>query len=364
MPEKPTLRGKTVILRPIGPEDAEAMYASLSDKEAMQLTGTKQSFSLEQVQAFCARVPTEEDRYDFAITLPGENRYRGEVVLNDIDWDNRSSNFRIAISGTENREKGYGSEATELVLEFGFKTLNLHRIELEVYDFNPRAQHVYKKHGFIQEGIRRDVLLWEGKFQSAIVMSLLQPDYLARQSRARFESLETPRLRMRRLRDDDLAPLVAYRNLPEVAWMQLWENYDTESAKKLINGCKVVEPFTANDSFQFAVALKESDELIGDLYFKMDEAGKQAEIGYTFDPRFQGKGLATEAVKTLINHAFKEQGLHRIYGITDPRNAPSINLMKRLGMKQEAQLRKSLWFKGEWADDVIFAVLAEEWKTF
>ena len=58
------------------------------------------------------------------------------------------------------------------------KFLDLHRIELEVYDFNPRAIHVYKKAGFIQEGIRRDVLLWDGKYQSAIVMSMLKSDYL------------------------------------------------------------------------------------------------------------------------------------------------------------------------------------------
>ncbi len=361
MLEKPTLKGKTIVLRPIGPEDAQAMFESLSDEEAKRLTGTQESFTLEQVQAFCTRVPTEDDRYDFAITLPGENRYRGEVVLNEIDWENRSSSFRIAISGAENREKGYGSEATELVLEFGFKTLNLHRIELEVYDFNPRARHVYKKHGFLEEGIRRDALLLEGKFQSAITMSILQPDFLAKQTRQKFEALETERLRIRRLRNDDLEPLVAYRNLPEVAWMQLWQDYDSERARALINGCKVVEPFSANDSFQFAVALKDSDKLIGDLYFKLDEAGKQAEIGYTFDPKFQGQGLATEALKALMDHAFKKHDLHRIYGITDPRNLPSINLMKRVGMQQEAHLRKNLWFKSDWADDVIFAVLEKEW---
>lgn len=176
-----------------------------------------------------------------------------------------------------------------------------------------------------------------------------------------FQSLETERLILRRLRDDDLEALVAYRSLPEVAWMQMWESYDAAKGREMIEECKTLEPFTPANWFQFAVEHKATGKLIGDLYFKMDEVGKQAELGYTFDPRFQGQGLATEAARGLLEHAFKVVGLHRVWGVTDPRNLPSINLMRRLGMQQEAHFRKNLWFKGEWADDVVFAVLEEEW---
>lgn len=178
----------------------------------------------------------------------------------------------------------------------------------------------------------------------------------------KFESIPTDRLIIRRLTMDDLDALVAYRNLPEVAWMQLWDSYDHEKGCKLIEGMEGVEPFTAGDSFQFGVEHRATGKLIGDLYFKHEEGGHQAEIGYTFDPQFQGQGLATEAVRAMVDHAFKHYGLHRIYGITDPRNMPSIKLMTRLGMRQEAHFRKNLWFKGEWADDVVFAILEEEWK--
>ena len=177
-----------------------------------------------------------------------------------------------------------------------------------------------------------------------------------------FESIQTERLIIRRLRDEDLELLVAYRNLPEVALLQLWESYSLEEARKLIDDCKTIEPFTAGDSFQFGVELKATCELIGDLYFKMDEAGKQAELGYTFAPKFQGQGLASEAVRKLMDYAFTEKGLHRIYGVTDPRHARSIAMMKRMGMRQEAHFKENLWFKGEWADDVVFAILEKEWK--
>ena len=351
-----------MVLRPIAEDDADAMFASLSDEEGMRLTGTQQSFTLEQVRAFCARVARADDRLDYAVTLPDDPRYRGEVVVNDIDWNNKSASFRIAMSNADNRDRGYGSEAAALILEHVFEEVGLHRLELEVFAFNGRAQHVYRKLGFQKEGVRRDALLWEGDYHDAIVMSLLEADYRASKTRTSFEAIETDRLVIRRLRNNDLDTFVTYRNLPEVAWMQLWDNYDKERAQALIRGCQVSEPFTAGDDFQFAVALKTTDDLIGDLYLKLDEAGKQAELGYTFAPTFQGQGLATEAVEGLLEYAFTERGLHRIYGVTDPRNTPSIRLMKRVGMRQEAHFKKNLWFKGEWADDVVFAVLASEWE--
>jgi len=106
----------------------------------------------------------------------------GEVVLNEIDWHNRTANFRIALFAEKYFGQGYGSQATDLILQYGFTQLDLHRIELEVYDFNPRAIHVYEKAGFVREGVKRDVLLWDGVYQSAIVMSILKPEYEQRSS--------------------------------------------------------------------------------------------------------------------------------------------------------------------------------------
>lgn len=177
MIEKPVLTGRRVTLRPITPDDAPAMFAALDDAEGMRLTGTQQTFTLAQVRQHCVRVAAADDRADYAITLPDDPAYIGEAVLNDIDWINRAANFRIALAGQRYYGQGYGTEATRLILDYGFRTLGLHRIELEVYDFNPRAQRVYEKVGFVREGVRRDVLLWEGEYHSAIVMSLLADEY-------------------------------------------------------------------------------------------------------------------------------------------------------------------------------------------
>ena len=173
MVPKPILTGNRVVLRPIIPQDAPAMFASLSDVESMRLTGTQKTFTLAQVKQHCQRIATADDRVDYAITIKGDPAYIGEAVLNEIDWENRSAGFRIALASQTYFGQGYGSEATRLLIDFGFYTLKLHRIGLEVYDFNPRAQHVYEKIGFVREGVLRDVLLWDGKYHDAIVMSIL-----------------------------------------------------------------------------------------------------------------------------------------------------------------------------------------------
>ena len=177
MLDKPILHGSTITLRPIIKDDASAMFSTLADEESMRLTGTQQTFTFEQVEQHCARLLAADDRVDYAITLKDALTYIGEVVLNDIDWLNRTASYRIALAGPATFGKGYGTEATRLVIDYGFRQLNLHRIELEVYDFNPRAQHVYEKVGFVREGVRRDVLLWEGQYYSAIIMSILAHEY-------------------------------------------------------------------------------------------------------------------------------------------------------------------------------------------
>lgn len=178
MLDKPILHGETITLRPIRADDAAAMFASLSDEETMRLTGTHETFTLEQIESFYARLADADDRADYAI-IPRDAPARavGEVVLNDINWHNRAANFRIALFDKAFFGQGYGTQATQLILAYGFEQLDLHRIDLEVYDFNPRAARVYEKAGFVREGVKRDALLWDGTYHDAIVMSMLEPEY-------------------------------------------------------------------------------------------------------------------------------------------------------------------------------------------
>ncbi|MGI5273968.1 GNAT family N-acetyltransferase [Nonomuraea sp. CA-218870] len=176
--EKPVLTGERVTLRPVGPEHADGLYALVSDPEVRRLTGSHAAFDPEACRRWCATRGDQPDRLDLAIEAGGE--YVGEVVLNEVDPANLSCNLRIALIGARAFGKGYGTEAIALTLGHAFGTTPLHRISLEVFAFNDRARHVYKKLGFVEEGRLRDALRWEGAWHDAVVMSVLRPDWLSR----------------------------------------------------------------------------------------------------------------------------------------------------------------------------------------
>ncbi len=117
----------------------------------------------------------DDTRIDFVIVRHEDDEPVGEVVLNEIS--NRNANIRIALFDTQYFNKGYGTEAMQLMLNFGFGNLQLHRIELGVYNHNERGIHVYKKLGFKKEGVLRDYLFYNHRYYDLILMSILEDEY-------------------------------------------------------------------------------------------------------------------------------------------------------------------------------------------
>jgi RimJ/RimL family protein N-acetyltransferase len=117
----------------------------------------------------------QDDRLDLAIIDRERERCVGEVVLNELDEENGSCNFRILV-GPDGRNRGFGSEATRLLLDHAFATTPLHRIELGVYAFNPRARHVYEHAGFRLEGTRREAFRFDGAWVDEHIMAVLRTD--------------------------------------------------------------------------------------------------------------------------------------------------------------------------------------------
>lgn len=173
---KPVLDGRRVRLRPIGPADAAAIYASLDEPEARRLTGTHATFTLADVEAHCARVAAAEDRWDYAIVRDGAAI--GEAVLLDADAPNRTIGFRIALWDPATRGQGFGHEAAALLVDFAFRSLGFNRVELDVFAFNERARRLYERLGFVHEGTRREALIWDGERVDCHIMALLARDYL------------------------------------------------------------------------------------------------------------------------------------------------------------------------------------------
>ncbi len=158
----------------------EQNYCPL-DKEVARLTGCKEVFTKEEVTSFFLKSLEEKDRYFFLIIAP-DGRIIGESVINEIDWDLRCANFRIGLYHTTERGKGIGTWATEVTRDFAFEKLKLHRLELDVYSFNPRAEKAYLKAGFKREGILRDAVMDGDKYADDILMSILEDEWKALKS--------------------------------------------------------------------------------------------------------------------------------------------------------------------------------------
>lgn len=172
---KPTLTGEGVILRPVTAEDTAGLLDMLADRESRRLTGTHAEFDEETARHWYATRGEQDDRLDLAIVESASGEYAGEVVLNDLDRDSRSIGFRIGMR-PDFTDRGLGSEAIGLVVDYALDVLGLHRIALEVYAFNPRARHVYERAGFVAEGTKRDALLWDGEWVDAVEMAVLSTD--------------------------------------------------------------------------------------------------------------------------------------------------------------------------------------------
>ena len=163
-------------LVPLGPAYLDDTMATLDNREFMRLTGTQATFRREDVARFLERIGPADDRTDWAILRQSDSRYMGEVVLNTLDADNLSMNFRISLQGTGDVNRGYGTEATRAVIAYAFDVVGLHRVSLGVLSFNPRARRVYEKCGFVHEGTERHALRWEGEWIDQHRMAILSTD--------------------------------------------------------------------------------------------------------------------------------------------------------------------------------------------
>ncbi|MEC0205329.1 GNAT family N-acetyltransferase [Paenibacillus lautus] len=173
------LEGERIYLRPFGEEETEGYYQMLFNPEMRRLTGTKQAFTLEGVRRYIEEKSGNHDTILLLIALSDNDQMIGDIALQDIDYVNRNANMRIALDKGEHLGKGYGPEAIRLLLEYAYGILNLHRIELQVFDYNERAIKAYEKVGFKREGVQRDALYYQHRYHDSILMSMLEEEYRA-----------------------------------------------------------------------------------------------------------------------------------------------------------------------------------------
>jgi RimJ/RimL family protein N-acetyltransferase len=178
----------------------------------------------------------------------------------------------------------------------------------------------------------------------------------------------TARLILRPYRLEDLDDLHAIQADPQVARYLYWEPRDQAASRADLDrklGESAIDE--VGDRLSLAVVWRAVDRLVGGvtLHWLSQEDGT-GEIGYVFHPSFGGRGLATEAASAILRLGFKPPidgglGLHRVVGRLDGRNSASARLLERLGMRREAHFVENEFIKGEWTDEVVYAILHREW---
>lgn len=175
--------------------------------------------------------------------------------------------------------------------------------------------------------------------------------------------LVTERLRLRPFTRGDVDAVLAYRGLDEVA-RYLFDPPLTrdECALAIQQRTTQVQLKDEDDRIILAVEIADSGNLVGEVSLIMRSLeARQGEIGWIFHPEVQGRGYASEAMHRIVELAFVQADLHRLYARCDARNDRSWRLMERLGMRREAHFREHGLFKGGWDEEFYYAILRREW---
>lgn len=173
----------------------------------------------------------------------------------------------------------------------------------------------------------------------------------------------TERLLLRAFAPTDLDAAHALGSDPEVVRYIPWPVRTLEQSQQWLDD-RVRDHVLAEegDNAAWAVVRRSDDALIGSVNaWWRSERDRAGEIGYVLARHGQGQGYAAEAVRCLVDQLFGQLDLHRVVARLDARNTASARLLARLGMRQEAHFRQDEWFKDEWTDTLVFAVLREEW---
>jgi RimJ/RimL family protein N-acetyltransferase len=174
--------------------------------------------------------------------------------------------------------------------------------------------------------------------------------------------LRTQRLQLRRPRHEDAVAMSNYCGLPEVAKYQSWTTFGLADATQLIVDQQAIQPATPDSWLQLMIVLADANQPIGDCGIHFLSNAQHVELGITLDPNHQHGGFACEALEGVLHCVFGALNMRRASATTDAENEPARRLFQRLGFRQEAHFIESVWFKGTWGSEYLFAMLQSEWQ--
>ena len=173
------IKGDLIHLKNLKTEDYICFHNWFLDKEAVKYSLSKwqKRHSQEKIKQWLSETLNDKSVVNFGIVEASANKLIGYSGISGISKLNKTGEYFIFIGDKNSWGKGYGTEATKLVINYGFKKLKLHRISLTVSEPNIAGVKAYIKVGFKKEGILRDAAFRDGNYHNKIVMSILDPEW-------------------------------------------------------------------------------------------------------------------------------------------------------------------------------------------
>ena len=180
-----SLEGRSVVLRRHVPDNLGAFRRWYQDPQVARLARYQDGpMTLEEIDRFFASRALAAETMTMAIHVLETSRLIGTCAFSQLDGDNGSALYHITIGEKDVWGQGYGTEATQLMLDHAFGTLGLHRVALFVFEFNERAIRAYRNCGFVVEGRARESIYRDGRWWDELAMSVLSTEWHDRRNPA------------------------------------------------------------------------------------------------------------------------------------------------------------------------------------
>ena len=177
-----------------------------------------------------------------------------------------------------------------------------------------------------------------------------------------FQEIETERLLLRRVNNDDAPQVFALRSNPET--MKYIPRPLVTTVDEALEHIRMIDDkIIGGEGINWAITLKGDPKLLGIIgHYRIKPEHYRAEVGYMLHPEYHGKGIITEAIKAVVAYGFNEMQLHSIEAIIDPENGASAAVLEKNGFEKEAHLKENEFYNGKFLDTVIYSLLKRNFK--
>ncbi len=178
-----------------------------------------------------------------------------------------------------------------------------------------------------------------------------------------FPILQSNRLRLRKIRPDDVKEVFAIRSNPEV--MRYIPRPLAVTQQDALDHINVINKgVDENTAINWAITLASDDKLIGMIcLIRMQPENFRTEVGYILNPEYHQQGIMDEALKTVINYAFENLKFHSLEALIDPENTASERLLQKNNFVKEAHFKEKTFWNGVFLDDVIYSLINKDSTT-